>query len=758
MICAPTDEEAKLLDRALNYVALYVDEIQITITGKNKKCEEVCNNFRANVSHFKWCNDYAKARNYNFKQAKSDYIFWIDCDDVVRNCDKLRSVVDKMDENKIDVAVMDYLYDFDKKSKECTVRHKKTRIVKNGCAEWVGKLHEDFKEKRQLLSYFCKSIEILHLTDKKRYKNSAKRNLEIAKESYHENPKDPRSHWLMANAYMGVGKQDLAMKHFKTFLKLSMSEEEKYLAYLNMALIVENADVKQSIKYTLHALFLRPTYPNAYFRLAKYAYLLKMYDQAINFTEMGLQLPVPEDTIIVWNPREYDLVPLTLLANIYFEVGKYEKALYTVKEIKRLFPNNKFSSDEKGIMKVIEKMSKIEKHAKKLEKMTKKKDIKKYLDTLDEYVLKHPKISVVKNTHFYKKKSSGKDLVYFCYPTKKSWNPKSQNVGGSEEAVMKLAHKLYNFGWNVTVYNHCGKPGNYDGVEYKNYWEYNRRDKQDVTILWRQPMMADYEINSNKVFVDLHDVLSQGEFTEERLAKIDGVFTKSKAQCDLYDNVPNNKKYVVSNGIDFKFFNRRLNGFYDKNYYRILNTSSPDRHLESTLNVFERLIEKEPDKPWKLAWFYGWDLYEEWHKQDKDLMEYMKINKERFDKLVEAGRATGGYFLSQDKINEEYIKAGIFLYPTQFFEINCISAIKAQAANCLTITSDFAALEEINKYGTRIVTKGNKWKTDKTFGDTNEDFYVNAILENIEKPVNIYKNMQEFDWSNIARQWNKIIS
>ena len=149
MIVKASDDEAKLLDRCISSVSGVFDEINITITGENKRCEQVARKHSAKVSHFKWINDFAKARNYNFKQATGEYIMWLDADDVVKGAKNIRKVVEKMNEDKVDCGIMNYLYDFDEYGR-CTVKHLKTRIVKKGCVEWVGRLHEDFRELRMI--------------------------------------------------------------------------------------------------------------------------------------------------------------------------------------------------------------------------------------------------------------------------------------------------------------------------------------------------------------------------------------------------------------------------------------------------------------------------------------------------------------------------------------------------------------------------------------------------------------------------------
>lgn len=760
MIIKPTDDEAKLLERCLKYVAGQVDEICITQAGqgKNKAVSEAIKAYGGKESFFKWVNDFSEARNYNFSQATGDYIFWLDADDVVKGGANIRGLVESMEKNKIECVAMNYLYDFDE-NKNCTVKHIKTRIVKKGSVKWVGAVHEDFENIIETNTFFTKDVEVLHIKDSKRTEDSSKRNLEIAESEMKKHPEDPRSLWLAANANWGVGKTDKAIEYFERFVNESQSEDEKYVAYLNLS------SLKNDELDALKALSLMPTIPNAYHRIAEIKFNQGKYLKSINFTELGLQLPVPETEIVVYNPRDYDYNPLMLMMKAYWKLGKTKKAVEIIEEMVKMFPNDQNLKEKHSALKEeLGEVLKVEKYLEKAKKIKDKVYLKKYLDGLPEEVKEHPEICVFRNENFVKETSSGKDLVYYCGFTQKVWNPEiamKDGVGGSEEAVVNLSKELAKKGWNVTVYNNCGHGGVFEGVTYKPFWSYNYRDKQDVTIFWRHPKPVDYvDERAGKVFIDMHDVLSDSEFTEERLKKITKVIVKTNAHRVLFPSIPDEKVTVIPNGISQELFEEKR----EKNQYLILNTSSADRHLDATLDVFEELIKRQPDKPWKLAWYYGWGTYDTVHAGDKEMMAWKEKQVARYEKLRKEGRFEGGVMLGHKEIAEKYLEAGIFLYPTQFYEVHCISAVKAQLAGCKVICSNFAALNETVKHGLLIETGGSKWGMENTFGDTeNVDLYVDAIIgEGGLKPgmkmilnYNKEKYADDIGWLNVSNQWNE---
>ncbi len=71
---------------------------------------------------------------------------------------------------------------------------------------------------------------------------------------------------------------------------------------------------------------------------------------------------------------------------------------------------------------------------------------------------------------------------------------------------LSLAKRFQKAGYNVTVY--CSTPRlqeyTYDGVVWKPYTAWNYRDKQDIVIIWRHPKFVDFDINADKIFIDIH--------------------------------------------------------------------------------------------------------------------------------------------------------------------------------------------------------------------------------------------------------------
>ena len=80
-LCMIVKNEEGNLRELLSGVKVLFDEIIIADTGSTDNSIQVARELGARVFEFKWCDDFAAARNFSISKATSDYIFWLDADD-----------------------------------------------------------------------------------------------------------------------------------------------------------------------------------------------------------------------------------------------------------------------------------------------------------------------------------------------------------------------------------------------------------------------------------------------------------------------------------------------------------------------------------------------------------------------------------------------------------------------------------------------------------------------------------------------------
>lgn len=762
-------EEAKLLDRCLASVDKSVDKMFITGTyvldvSETEPVRKIAEKYGAVFSTFKWIKDFSAARNFNFSQVPKEYeyILWCDADDIWENAQNLKPLVLK--NPTTDIFAFWYLYDFDE-YRNPTVVHKKSQIVRNdGCVTWAGKLHEDFVENRSVTVNFSEDARRIHLTSNDRAIEAKKRNVSVAQHDIDTNPNDPRMNWNLGNSYLGDGQFEKAKEQYEIFLTRSNSDDEKYIAMMRLADIEDGlGNLNRATELLWLCIGMKPELPDAYHHIANMHFKHRNWKEAERYALRGLVLPPPYHQFIVFNPRDYDYNPLMLLAKVYIQLARPDRALEMLKACLQISPK------EPHLHNLIVELEKETKHLHKAVKFCADhekdsvEEFEKAYSKLDKTLRSHPSVAMLRNQKIIKTETSGKDIVYYCGQTSFDWNPelfKTKGFGGSEEAVVNLSKQWAKKGYNVTVYNSCGtEPSVHDGVTYKPYWMFNYRDACDVLIIWRHPKLLDYAVNAKKILVDLHDVIQPGEFTEKRLAKLHKVMVKTQFHRSLFPNIPDNKIEIIPNGMDFDLFNQEVK----KNQYLMVNTSSPDRSMDVLPELFARVKERVPQA--RLKWVYGFDNFKVWFEKEPDKIAWMD---ERLKKMEEVGIENLGR-VTQKETAKLLLEANVFAYPSEFAEIDCISVKKAQACGALPIVTDFGALDESTQFGVKV--HSNKTKDDWspafkfTFGLEDkkaQDEWVDAVVLALQTPIEDRSAMREwtekFRWETISKQWCGILS
>ncbi len=80
-LCMIVKDEAKNIERCLNSVVDFVNEIIIVDTGSTDETLDIAKKFKANIIHYVWNNDFSVPRNIAIDNSKSDWILFLDADE-----------------------------------------------------------------------------------------------------------------------------------------------------------------------------------------------------------------------------------------------------------------------------------------------------------------------------------------------------------------------------------------------------------------------------------------------------------------------------------------------------------------------------------------------------------------------------------------------------------------------------------------------------------------------------------------------------
>lgn len=265
-------------------------------------------------------------------------------------------------------------------------------------------------------------------------------------------------------------------------------------------------------------------------------------------------------------------------------------------------------------------------------------------------------------------------------------------VGGMETSLIYMARELARLGWDVKVFNHCERPGIYDGVAYVPVEEintYKATHETDVFISVRYLDPFNADLNSKLRILWTGDAFDQPFLKDLHdrtiVNNIDKIFAKSRwhAQTLAHTfNIRPEKFYVTRNGINLENF--RANGIKRKKG-KIVYSSTPFRGLDVLLDTFPRIRSQVPYA--ELFVFSGLAVYG--LSAEKDREKYSHI----YAKANQPGVHLIGNIL-QKQLAEELMSSQLMLYPNHFPETCCLAALEAQAAGVPVITSALGALTE----------------------------------------------------------------
>ena len=140
-VCLIVKDEQEVLERCLNCVSRFADEIVVVDTGSTDDTVQIAKKFTDKVYFFKWCDDFSSARNYAFDRASCELLMWLDADDVVtsENCDKINRL--KSSFGGFDMAILPYAVSFDGETP--TFVYNRERIFRRDRGyRFSGEVHE----------------------------------------------------------------------------------------------------------------------------------------------------------------------------------------------------------------------------------------------------------------------------------------------------------------------------------------------------------------------------------------------------------------------------------------------------------------------------------------------------------------------------------------------------------------------------------------------------------------------------------------
>lgn len=336
-LCMIVKDEGKTLERCLNSVKSFINEIIIVDTGSKDNTVEIAKKFNAKIYKFKWIDDFSAARNFAFSKATSDYIMWLDGDDFINEDDikKIESLLSNMD-SSYDYISAEYILARNSEGKVSTSL-RRNRIVKRQSAFlWVGNVHE-------YLAVYGKGLEGNFSIEHGKVKEYTDRNLQIFKTMEKNNKKfTPRDIYYYANELFDNGYYKESINQYNKFIdtKEGWIEDIKgaYLKIIRALNLINEKD--KIVDVALESLKIDTPTAEIACSLGEYYFEKENYNQAAFWYRVALDSRPSSLNMSLTNSDYYTWIPSLQLTVCYYNLGNL-KCSYFFNELAASFDGDK---------------------------------------------------------------------------------------------------------------------------------------------------------------------------------------------------------------------------------------------------------------------------------------------------------------------------------------------------------------------------------------------------------------------------------
>jgi len=673
--------------------------------------------------------DYAKARQLSWDSATSDYLMWIDSDDIVVGAGNLPAITIKMRQENIESTLMTYDYEEDDDGRVVN-QLLRTRVLKRGAgAFWQHPIHETIGPINKIDVADQKFIKIVHQAKHLEGKQSHRvplRNYKVLVWQMHQFDKrgeafHPRLWFYLGNETRPYN-PDKALQHLQTYIDKGDWDEERSLAHIYIGQIQEAKGKLDEAAANYAAASTIFEKPESFFGLARMAYYKQDWKESVRQHEKGRKAIRDVRDVLHCNPLDRYYYPAIIAGRAYMAVGEYKKALLNVQEGLKHAPRDLNLLGTKATAE-----AQLRRNQRKL------------------------------------------DIIIHCGRSLETWNaetPKKNGLGGSETAAVSISRALAKRGHKVRIYCHCeGISGNFEGVEYIPYDQFDPQKMETVDAFItsrRAATLIEGDVKARLKVLWMHDagIGAPVASTAKGLLAADMIFCVSKWHKalieSLYTFVPPSAVIATRNGIDPDLFYPQVENLPPKKN-KLIYSSSFDRGLDMAIKLFPKIREQVKDA--ELHVFYGFDTVN---------MMIARMPPERAEKtaaavkrIKDAAEATEGVFLRgrlpQAQLALEMLEAKALFYPTMFEETSCITVMEAQAAGCTPITSALAALNETVHHGFLIKPPTSEEKQQEAFISR----AVWCLTDQNAQPQMAYNGRKNalgyHPWDNVAKEWEEIL-
>ena len=245
--CLICKNEKSNIGQLVETLCSVLEEVHITDTGSTDGTLEILTNLQEKYSnlfvhHFDWIDDFSAARNYSFSHGKSEWVFWVDCDDVVNPDDLLKFKNEVLIKPTVDVWNLQYVYG-------PTVTLFRERFIRRSIVHyWKCAIHEYVHtETNKKEDYY--GLKIIHNHVGKVREDG--RNLRILEKEFSKNPDNDRMSFYYGRDLFDAGNKTKAKEVLEHYVGLpcwKWYEDEIKARFLLSQMYLDEKEYTKSLK------------------------------------------------------------------------------------------------------------------------------------------------------------------------------------------------------------------------------------------------------------------------------------------------------------------------------------------------------------------------------------------------------------------------------------------------------------------------------------------------------------------------------
>ena len=702
--------EAENLPRLFESLKTAVDVIYFTDTGSTDNTVQVATELGAVVSHFKWCEDFSAARNFNLSQVKTDYALFIDCDDVLDNKPAfIRFRDDVM--GLADYWMAPYFYSSDANGKPvCTFARERVFRTDKGF-HWRYAIHEGLTPDSTIgpvRIQMTNSWAIRHMRSASDLEKDRSRNIRIFEHLKAKGVLDSRMQYYYGKELFEAGK----LFDAATILKEACAKPDielhdrilciQYACYALMGLSqfdIASDLAQQGLKIVPHRAEFHVIMGDCFLKQGKFYEAIPSYSAARSCI---VGYPPGVAAAIFHNEEAYSVYPTNQLARIYAQTGDFKQAIFYAKDSVDRWQNTESQA------------------------------------ILDELHRVHS-ISVG-----YESAVECDDIVITCPPTGPyTWDAdlaKEKSMGGSETAAIEMSTWLHKIsGRPVKIFNVRDHVRTCEGVEYfpvNQLGDYMAKNKPFLHIAWRH----NTKVTNAPTFLWCHDLTTPGAENHANYDRILCLTPFHKRYVMAMQGIPEEKIHVTRNGVNPDRFQ---DGPWEKDPFKFVFGSSPDRGLDRAMRVLDKVREKYPEVT--LTVHYGIEHLTKYGLGELQTRLKQMIDERPWVNYVGASQ--------QEELMKSYKKSSYCVQPSDWIETSMISAMELVACGVYPIMRRVGGVADTLK---PFEQSGMATLVDSDCVTEMEyQVYVDSTIAALDQKavVGVKCETQALSWESIAREW-----